>query len=150
MSKPSRKAAWFWTIYFLLFFTYNLERLKDFFSPGSDISFYYSFLCAFNVGFFFTYVLNLAQIFINLFHALPLTLYALGLSWGSARFWQYLLASRLIFDLTGHSYEWLSVVALFKTEPRIAFLISIQFLIFYLPSYVACYHYAFKQKQKPR
>ena len=146
MPEASRKVNWFWIIYFFLFLFYNLERIKDFFTPHSDIKFFYSFLYTFDLALFFSYFLNLAQIIINFFHALPLALYALGLSWGRARFWQCLLAGRLIFDLTGHSYEWLGMIALLKTDPDLALLVAAQFLIFYIPSYIGCYQYAFRRK----
>ena len=141
-----KRINWFWVIYFFIFFNVCLQHARDFFAPNSDIMFYYSLLYAFDLSYFFSYFLNLAQILFNLLHAVPLALYACGIYWGTARFWQWLLAGRLIFDLTGRTYEWLGVIAFLKTDPHLAFLISLQFLIFYIPSYVACYRYAFARK----
>ena len=141
-----KKNNWFWIIYFFLFLNFTIGQARDFFTPDSNIGFYYALLNAFNVSFFFSYGLNLAQIILNLFNAAPLILYAFEIPWASPQFWQCLLAARLIFDLTGHNYEWLGMIALFKTDPILALMVSIQFLMFYVPSYIPCYRFAFSDK----
>lgn len=140
----SAKGRWIAEAYFVLFVALTVRKAYNFFAPHSPNYLFFEFLYTFDPVFFGLYFLNLIQIVLNLFHALPLLLYILHIPLYRPRFWRYLLIFRLIFDITGHSYELNHLVAMYYADPLVCLLVFLSSVSPYIPSYVACYRYAFR------
>ncbi|MCA9399245.1 MAG: hypothetical protein KC618_05820 [Candidatus Omnitrophica bacterium] len=135
-----------WYFYFLSFGLMIGRESCAFFTPGSRIYQYFFYLRQFDQSFIFDYLLNTTQVVLNLIMLLPILLYTHRLKLLSAKFWQYLLILRFIFDICGHPFALHNLTALHHSNPKIAILVYAQILLFRLPSYAACYFYAFQYK----
>lgn len=139
------KKKWLWEVYsFILLFSV-LRRAWNFFSPSSPIYLYFYLLKAFHPFYTFLYAVNVWQIFLSVIHILPLVLFIYRVPFGNPKFWQYLFILRIIFDLAGNSYECDTVISFYHEDPLLGLAILIQSISTYIPSYIACYQYAFKQ-----
>ena len=147
MSSMPDKTKWLWEIYLPFFFILAVGRAVSFFAPQTPEHLYFKILYSFNPVFYISYSLSLIQIVLTLLHGLPLALYTFRVRWLPPRFWQYLLILRVIFDLTGHPYEMNTVVSMYHTSPRLCALTILFAVLPYLPSYWACYAYAFRKEK---
>lgn len=143
----SNRTKWLWEIYLPFFFILAVGRAVSFFAPQTPEHLYFKILYAFNPVFYISYSLSLIQIVLTLLHGLPLALYTFRVRWLKPRLWQYLLILRVIFDLTGHPYEMNTVVSMYHTSPQLCALTILFAVLPYLPSYWACYAYAFRQEK---
>lgn len=134
----------FWSIYFLIFIFFIVQKTTVFFNPESAQFFYYRVICYFDPRFFTFYFSAFLQILLNALHCIPLFFYITQRRIFKPNIWQYLLILRLIFDITGYSYELNSLLAFYHSNPKISFILVISTVILYLPSYWACYRCAFK------
>lgn len=139
----SVKGRWIAEAYFVLFVGLTVRKACNFFAPHSPSHLYFEFLYVFDPVFWGLYSLNLLQIVLNLLHALPLLLYIWRIPLLRPRFWRYLLILRLIFDITGHSYEMNHLVSMYHADPLLCLLVFLSSISPYIPSYVACWRYAF-------
>ena len=142
----SKKIKWFWEVCFILYAVLTIRRAVEFFSPHSEIFFYYYFLCAFDHHYLFIYVLNLLQIIFNLWHCLPMGFYTYDIFWLRPKVWQYLLMMKIVFDVMGNSYDKQLLLSLYHSDPKIALTVFLQGFIFQIPAYIACYRYAFRRR----
>lgn len=141
------KLRWLWEIYLPFYFILAAGRAVSFFAPQTPEHLYFKILYSFNPVFYIPYSLSLVQILLTLAHGLPLTLYTFRVRLFKPKFWQYLLILRAIFDLCGHPYEMNTVVSMCHASPKICALTVLFAVLPYLPSYWACYAYAFRQKK---
>ena len=140
------RKKWIWETYFFLVLFYTLRDAYFFFSPGSPIHLYFYILYVFDFRFAFIYSLNLVQILLSLTQCLALAFYVYRIRFLKPYVWQYTFILKIIFDLFGHSYQVNELKSFYYDNPKICLLFLLQSLILYLPSYVACYRYAFRQK----
>lgn len=139
-----KKTGFVWKIYLFAYSIYLLGNIGKLLIPGAFANLYYHTLIAFHPFFLIPYDLALIQAFFNLFNLIPLFLYVFRIHFLSARFWQAILVARVIFDLTGHSVEINNAMAIYHAN-REWFLSTIAlWLIMAIPSYGACFQYAFK------
>jgi hypothetical protein len=61
--------------------------------------------------------------------------------------WKCLFILRVIFDIAGHPYEVITVASFYHAEPKIGFLMLLLGISPYIPSYWACWQYAFKREK---
>ena len=132
-------------IYVVLFALFVGQQAVDFFSPYSAIHLYFRILIAFDLSFFFQYFLNLVQILLNILHLFPLIFFIHHKNYSPSRFWQCLLILRIIFDVTGHPYAVTQLISLYRDDPQLSAIVLLSYLSFCLPSYVACYRFAFRR-----
>jgi hypothetical protein len=142
-----RKTNFFFIIYFIFMVCFVSERSYSFFSYNSQQYLYFTILRAFDNSFTLPYILSLLQNIFNIFHLLPLALYIMRINVLPQLFWQYCLIFRLIFDLTGHSYEKNYIAGLLQYDYLTTGLVLFLAIIPYVPSYIMCYRYAFKRDQ---
>ncbi len=141
------KTKWLWEIYLPFFFILAVGRAVSFFAPQTPEHLYFKILYSFNPVFYTTYSLSLIQVILTVVHGLPLSLYTFRVRLLRPKLWQYLFLLRVIFDLTGHSYEMNTIVSMYHVSPGVCALTVLFAVLPYLPSYWACYAYAFRQEK---
>lgn len=146
----SQKNLWIWETYFIILILFTLRQAYNFFMPGAPAQLYFYFLSAFEKVFLGAWAAALLQVLLNLLHLFPVAFYIYRKRFLSPVFWQYMLLLRAIFDFLGHPYEWQLIISLFHDEPSYAVLVLAQSAAFYIPSYLACYRYAFATRCRCR
>ena len=139
------KARWFWEIYFVILALFVFHGSYAVFSPKASAYFYYHVLYYFDPSYRLTYFFACAQAVVGILSLVMLFLYIHRIRFLNPPIWQTLFILRIIFDLFGHAYEVNYLVSLLHSDPKIFLLIFVQSLATYIPSYVACYRYAFRQ-----
>ena len=130
-------------IYFIILLAFLAAKAYRFFSIDSAVYHYFTVLMAFDPSLTILYLINLLQIIINLLHALPVLFYIHRLKIGPPQFWKILLILRVLFDITGHSYETTYLISLYYFDLKICFLVFLLSIATYIPSYIVCWRYAF-------
>ena len=143
MHKKIFKFIFYIYAYALLFISFL--RLWSLFSINSTIGRYFRILYYFDNIFYFPFFLSLCQAIFTIIHFIPLMLYLDKKYMFSARPWKYLFFLRIIFDISGHSFEANNLQAYYYSDPLLAAVVFIQYVSFYIPSYLGCYKYAFKR-----
>jgi len=144
----SQKQKWLWEIYFTIVLLFAIQKIYHFFNPGSSDYLYYSILNSFDSSFFNAYTAHMVHVFLNLTHCIPLLLYIHRVDFLNTKFWKCLFILRCIFEVIGSSYEANMLTASYHSSPKF-FLLELLFLIGPLiPSYFACYQYAFQSQDK--
>ena len=141
------KLEWAWVVYFILYWLILTIHTTYFFLPESAINLYYHYLIAYDLHFLFIYTLNVLLIIFNALSLIPLYLFICRVDFLTLDFWKTLFLLRLTFDVIGRSYEYQIVKALFHDAPLTALLGICTFVLFYLPSYIALFLYAFRPKK---
>ena len=134
---------WAWAFYFALIFFLVTQKVYAFFSPDAHPYFYYSFLKYFHFRYMFVYGAALVQVILNVVHLVPLILFITCQEFLNKKFWQTLFILRIFFDIFGHSFEIQELISYYHLKPLICLLIFIKEAAPYIPSYIACYLYAF-------
>lgn len=144
----SRKQKWVWEIYFAIVLFFAVEKIILFFNPGSSAHLYYSILKSFGPVFFNAHTTHTVHVFLNLIHCVPLFLYIYRINFLHTTFWKYLFVLRCIFEIIGSSYEINTLTAFYHSSPKIFLLILVSMVGPLIPSYFACYQYAFQSQDK--
>jgi hypothetical protein len=134
----------FWGLYFFIFFLLNLYNIADFFSPESAHHLYFQILYLFDTRLILNYILTFIQINLTLIHLIGLALFIHRTPLFNQKTWQYLFLLRIVFDIVGHPYGVQYLISLYHQSPSICLSAFIFICSFYVPSYIASYHYAFK------
>ena len=146
----SKKANLLWVAYFYFFFIYSIAQASAFFGLDSPSQFYYAVLYSFNNIFAFDYSLNVMQILLNLFHLAPLYFFIYKKWTNNQELFKFLFAFRLLFEVIGHSWEMNFLAGIYQLKPISFYILMAGFALLYLPSYYACYVYAFKKHNKKK
>src|SRR3989338_10676301 len=135
-----------WKIYLFIFTPLSLGNLAATLNPESVVFAYYHALMAFHPDYRLQYLLNIASASLNALALIPLFLYTFRGSFLWPRLWQWFFILRIAFDLAGHAYEVKLIESLFVSHAGYA--VSSLLLLFLLtvPSYLAGFRYAFRQK----
>ena len=142
------KTKWLWRIYFFIFASLIVKTTYVFFDPKSDVHLYLEILYIFHPSYFLMYFYNLIQIVLNCFFLLPLLFFIMRVRFFSPQFLQCMFILRLVFDLIGHPFEMIQLSSIFYENPKMAIIIFLYSIFFYIPSYAACYQYAFQQDNR--
>lgn len=143
-----KKTNIFWLGYFYFFFIFSIAQAAAFFGTDSPSQFYYAVLYSFNNIFAFDYSLNVMQVLLNIFHLAPLYFFIYKKWTNKQELFRYLLAFRLLFDILGHSWEANFLAGIYQLKPILCYILLAGLALLYLPSYYACYVYAFKDLNK--
>ncbi len=143
-----KKRNWVWILYIAFLTSLIGRKVYNLVTPTSPNYFYYFFLRTFDPIFFVPYILNYAQVIINVIHLIPLTLYIFYIPAFNRRLWQTLFIARVIFDILGHTYEIRILTSFLHDNPLTCLFLTAQSVVPYVPSYVACYRYAFSQSSQ--
>ncbi len=140
---PKRK--WLWTSYCFLLLYFIGREAYYLFVPTSETSLYYLILRAFDPVFYIAYSAYIIRLLLNFIHCLPLLLYTYRIRFLPPKFWQYLFILRCLFEIIGNSDELTALSALSHARPGMIWIAVIILLLPYVPSYLVCYWYAFRQ-----
>src|SRR3989338_7979789 len=139
-----QKPGFVWKFYALYWAVITVHATVDIFSPRSPVYAFYHILGAFHRSFLAIYAIDAAGTVLNLFSLLPLCAFAFHKKLLTADFWKPLFVLRLAFDLCGNYYEYVSVKSLFASDPWLGFQVLTGIIFTLIPSYAACYQYAFR------
>ena len=144
----SRIQKWVWEAYFILILFSTVGKAYDLFNPGSPDYLYFSILKSFDPAFYFAYGMYTMQVALNVLHCIPLLLYVYRINFLHPKVWQYLFILRCIFEVVGRSYESNTFEALYHSNPKLLVIVLIVVFVPSIPSYCACYQYAFKSRTR--
>lgn len=136
-----------WRIYFIVFSTISIGNLLVILNVHSPIYTYYHTLLAFNENYIFTYFFNIISCGLNVLSLLALFAYIYKRRIFNILFWKIFLVLRIIFEASGHLYETRFLQSLWYTDTLMAVITIFLSLVVVLPSYLACFRYAFKQNR---
>ncbi len=142
-----KKVSILWRMYLAITIFIVFKESVEFFSPCSTKNLFFSILTSFDFSFFLLYYLSFMQIMFTLIHCIPLALYTYRIKLFSSSLWRGLFALKIIFDITGHGYELNYFNSLYNQDPTIALTMLAVSIIKYIPWYIACYEYAFKNEK---
>lgn len=146
--KPPSKFSLFiiktlWIGYIAIFSGYITYKCVEFFSYEGTRNLYFFILTSFKPYFYLPYTLYLGHICLNIFHLITLGLYILRKPLFNQPICQLLLIHRILFDLLGQQHEFSASISLFHFSPKVGAIILAWGILFYFPSYIGCYRYAF-------
>jgi len=142
--KPKRH--WVWKVYFIIILLFVTKEAYHLFTPGSPQFLYYFILRSFNPLFHIVHNTRVIHVLLNIIHCAPLFLYIYRIRFLNAEVWKYLFILRCIFEITSHSYEMNWIVALYHVNPKHLLLVLAILITPHIPSYMACYRYAFRRE----
>jgi len=137
-----------WEAYLVIILYFALRKTVDLLIPSSPEHLYYLIIRAFRPIYLLPYIAYIGHVVLNLIHCLPLFLYIHRIRFLNPIFWRCLFVLRCIFEITGHSYEANAFTALYHTSPKFFILTLIVVIFPLIPSYIACYQYAFQSRDK--
>jgi len=138
---------WAWKAYFIIILSLAIRKVCDLVSPNSQDFLYYFILRSFNSVFYITYIAHVISVFLNIIHCIPLFLFIFKIRFLNPDIWRYLFVLRCIFEISGHSYQVNTLTAQLHTNLIFFILTLLVSLLTYMPSYIACYWYAFRQEK---
>ena len=141
------KRYFFWDGYLLFILFLAVHKTAEFFSQGTSVYFYFFFLRSFDDLFYLYYLINAAQIILNVAACIPLFLWIHRIKFLHPRFWGIFFILKISFDLIGQSYDRIELLSFLREGPLIPVLIILQYLLIYVPLYVILFEYGFKWKK---
>ena len=141
----STKQRWLWEFYFVIIILFAAQKLARLISPESPSYIYYLITRIFNPVFYLHYTAHILQVLLNIIHCIPLILFIHRIRFLKPELWRFLLVCRCVFDIFGHAYEMNTVKALYQTNPKLLSAFLVLALLPQVPSYCACFWYAFRQ-----
>ncbi len=139
-----QKPRFIWKFYAFYWTAISFRANIDIFSPESSAYGFYHILGAFHKSFLVIYTIDAAGTVLNIFSLVPLYAFAFHKKLLTADFWKPLFVLRVAFDLCGNYYEFVSVKSLFASDPWLGFQVLTGIVFTRIPSYAACYQYAFR------
>jgi len=137
---------WVWIVYTFIVCFFISRKIHILYSQQSPQFLYYFILRSIYPLYTYVYFLNITQTFLSPIHIVPLVCYIYRIHFLRKEIWQSLLICKLIFDITGHSYEINYLTSLYHYKPIVGILVAIGSIATYIPLYIGCYKYAFKDK----
>lgn len=144
----SKKQRWIWEAYFVIVLLFAIQNIYHLFKPGSPNFLYYSILRSFDPIFNIAYGSCVIHVFLNIIHCIPLLFYIHRVNFLNPKVWKILFILRCIFEIAGRSYEANTFFAFYHSNPKALLFILLLAIIPNIPSYFACYQYAFKTRDK--
>jgi len=147
MMLMKKKTHWAWKIYFFIFSIGILMNFLVVLSGESLASQYYQVLMAFKpsyILYYYSYIMNAAITFLSL---IPFFLFVFHIRLFKPIIWKILFVAQIFFFFIGHPYEGQMIRAFIHADIRTMILASLLFFLFVLPSYIACFKYAFEQEK---
>ena len=139
------KHRWVWEVYFIIMLASAVKSVYNVLSPDSASFLYYFILRSFDPAFYFHYSAYVFQVFLNTLHCLPLLFFIYQIRLGHPVVWKTLFALRCVFEVIGHAYGMNALTALYHSRSKLFLLVIITMIVPQIPSYAACYWYAFRR-----
>ena len=135
-----------WLFYFVVYTYLTAESIVNFYRPESTIRSYFQSLMVLNNFYVLMYTEHVMNLIFSALAIIPMYLYIFKIPFLSKRVWQIFLIARIFFATTGYMYQYNSWKALAFDDFKLAALNVISFLILLIPSYLACFRYAFDKE----
>ncbi len=142
-----KRTHWAWKIYLTFFSLGAIFNFILLISGESSSSQYYKILIAFRHSYVLHYYLSISNTLVDLLCLIPLFLFVFHIRLFRPLLWQILFWTRIAFFFSGHAYEWQTIRSFLYTDSLSTILASVLLILFITPSYIACFHYAFRQKK---
>ena len=142
-----KKTGLVWKIYLFVFSFIVIRNAVDTLNADSFLYLYYHTLIAFHPSYWIFNILAILQVFFNLAGLFQLFLFVFRICLVTPRFWQWMLALRIIFDVTGHSAELKTLTAILYNNHGIFLSTLVLIVLIGIPSYAACFQYAFRWQE---
>jgi hypothetical protein len=78
-------------------------------------------------------------------HCLPLFFFIYQIRFGPPEVWKLLFVLRCVFEVIGHTYDMNTLAAFYHSKSKYFFLAAAIMIVPHIPSYTACYWYAFRR-----
>ncbi len=140
------KTHWAWKIYFFLYCIPIINNIFSLFMQDSLVDSYYRILIAFKESYHILYYFNISAVIIDAIALIPLFLFVFHKRLLSPFIWKLIFILRIAVFLPGHCYEWKMIKSFFYFDINAAIGIVSFIILVILPSYIACFKYAFQQK----
>jgi len=140
----SLKENWMWLLYSLLFGSLIIYRADSIFNPhGLQFTYYTTLIsmCASHIILPMSYIFALAALTLNTFIVIFIIFYAFRWNVFSKNFTLLILSVKIPTDLFGHSFEWVTIKALYHHSPSLAWNQGLTLFFWILPSYIALIDY---------
>lgn len=145
------KEKWMWLIYIMMFGYLIGNRAYEFFYYTQAPYLYYKILLIFSINqghFPIFYIFAIASVLLNIAAFFFLYFYLSGFRKFSIPFISFMLIARIIIDIFGHSYEFMTIKSLYYQQQSDAWLTLINLLAWILPSYIAMGDYIAQKIKK--
>ena len=143
-----KQPGFIWKVYALYWTILVVGRNVNIFSPDSERYLFYHVLGAFHHSFFVLYYINVVNSVLNVVSLVPLYLFCFGRKIFPDSLWRTLFVLRVGFDVCGNYYDLVSIKSLFATDVGLALQVLLGGIFTTIPSYAACYLYAFDKKNR--
>ena len=138
---------WVWDAYLMITLAFAIKSFYRLVFPSSEQFLYYFILRSFNSTFYLYYYAYVFHVLLNIIHCLPLFLFIYNIRVGNPDFWKLLFVLRCVFEVIGHSYGINELAAVYYSNPKFLMLASMIMIITHVPSYLACFWYAFRPEK---
>ena len=139
-----RQPGFIWKFYALYWTVISFRANLEIFSPGSPAYAFYHILGAFHAAFIFIYFFDIIGKTLNVISLVPLYGYVFQKKFFTMDLWKIVFLLRAAFDVFGNYYAFVTIKSFFATDPWLGFQILAGILLTAIPSYAACYYYAFR------
>jgi hypothetical protein len=139
---------WIWKAYAAIYSLLIARKLYDLLSPDSPVFLYYFILRAFDPALILVYGTYVARVLFTTVHCVPLLLYVHGIRFLSPDVWRTIFILRCVFEFTGYSYESNILLAVYRIGLPYFLLTAATYITPNIPSYIACYNYAFRNSRQ--
>ena len=144
VNQNHKESQWPWKAYTIILSLFIFRKFFILFYSKSPQFTYYFILRGIDQAYSLPYLYNVAQTIFNGIHFIVLFLYIYKIRLFERELWQSLFIFKVLFDITGHSFEIKYIISLFFYNPLICAFVAVTSIATYIPLYVACYRYAFK------
>ena len=142
-----QKPGFIWKIYGLYFTLLTAQHFLSLLIPQSRIYLFYHLLIGFDRRLITVYAYTILGSAFSVAALWPLYLFIFHKKRFTPRIWQILFFCKLAGDLLGNYYQFLTLKSFYFTDRTLAFQILAGDILTVLPSYIACFQYAFQQEK---
>ena len=135
-----------WIVYALHIAKTNLAGMT-LFDPHSEVYTFYHILIAFDRSAIAIYAIHILAVVVECLSFIPLCLFIFQKKFLSPHVWQWLFVIRIPLNILGCYYDMISLKSLFVSDLPTGIIVLFSMIITYLPSYIACFQYAFRQER---
>ena len=143
----NQKTHWSWKLYLFVYCFPVINNTISLLTRNSTIDQYYKILIAFKKTYFLWYALNVGSVVVDGLSLIPLCLFIFQKRFLNTFVWKSLFTMRIVFLILGHSYEWKMIKSFFYADVAVSASLIIFLVLIAVPSYTACFKYAFRQNR---
>ena len=135
-----------WHLYLVIFGFFTINRTIQLYNSDGIIYKYYNMLLGLKI--YHIYIAQQLQNILELLSLIPLFQFTFNKTNNLQNFWKCIWVLRILANLFSHSYD-LKIIGMYSSDNFLAGILSaLQLTTMYLPSFIACYSFAFKSNKK--